>query len=139
RHAGRSVPATNGPGPPMSSAAASVTLPASRGAALRWPAAVTLVVVVLAVVPPVAGGYLISRLTGYLIFGLLALSVALITGYGRLFNVGVGAIFGVSAYTIAVLTQQGIVNPVLLLLSALAAGVLVSLLFGFYALVATGV
>ena len=50
----------------------------------------------MAIVPPLIGGYLVQALTSYLISGLLALAVGLITGYGRLFNLGVGATFGVS-------------------------------------------
>jgi branched-chain amino acid transport system permease protein len=95
--------------------------------------------VLLAVAPPVIGGYLVRALTSYLIFGLLALSVGLITGYGRLFNLGVGANFGVSAYTVAVLTHQGIANPYVLLIAALLTGLLVALLFAFYALAASGI
>jgi branched-chain amino acid transport system permease protein len=97
------------------------------------------VVVVLAVVPPLIGGYVVRGLTSYMIFGLLALAVGLITGYGRLFNLGVGANFGVSAYTVAILTHFGVTNGFVLLLAALAAGVVVSLLFSFYALVASGI
>ena len=93
----------------------------------------------MAVVPPLIGGYLVRALTSYLIFGLLALSVGLITGYGRLFNLGVGANFGVSAYTVAILTHFGVTNPFVLLGAALFAGFLVSLLFAFYALVASGI
>src|SRR5216683_7787249 len=88
--------------------------------------------VVLAVVPPIIGGYILRALTSYMIFGLLALAVGLITGYGRLFNLGVGANFGVSAYTVAILTHFQITNPFLLVAAALATGVLVSLLFSFY-------
>jgi len=51
----------------------------------------------------------------------------------------VGACFGVSAYTVAILTHSSVFNPFLLLLAALLAGFLVSLLFSFYALVASGV
>jgi branched-chain amino acid transport system permease protein len=97
------------------------------------------VVVVLAVVPPMIGGYIVRALTSYMIFGLLALAVGLITGYGRLFNLGVGANFGVSAYTVAVLSHFQITNPVELLLASLLAGLIVSLLFSFYALVASGI
>jgi branched-chain amino acid transport system permease protein len=96
-------------------------------------------VVFMAAVPPLVGGYLVQALTSYLIFGLLALAVGLITGYGRLFNLGVGANFGVSAYTVAILTHQGQTNPFVLLGAALLAGVLVSLLFAFYAVIAAGI
>src|SRR5207248_11380564 len=85
------------------------------------------IVIALAVVPPLIGGYIVRGLTSYLIFGLLALAVGLITGYGRLFNLGVGANFGVSAYTVAILTHQGLFNPFVLVGAALLAGFLVSL------------
>jgi branched-chain amino acid transport system permease protein len=74
-----------------------------------------------------------------MIFGLLALAVGLITGYGRLFNLGVGANFGVSAYTVAILTHFGMTNPFVLVIAALFTGLVVSLLFSFYALVASGI
>ncbi len=96
-------------------------------------------VAILAVVPPLIGGYIVRGLTSYMIFGLLALSVGLITGYGRLFNLGAGANFGVSAYTVAILTHFGIFNPFLLFAGAMFAGFVVSLLFSFYALVASGI
>jgi branched-chain amino acid transport system permease protein len=105
------------------------------------PSLVFAVVLVLALVavPPLVGGYQVQALTSYLIAGLLALAVAIITGYGRLFNLGVGTTFGVSAYTVAILTHLGVTQPLLLLAAALLAGVLVSLLFAFYALIASGV
>lgn len=106
---------------------------------LPWSLIVGLVlVVVLAIVPPLIGGYIVRALTSYMIFGLLALAVGLITGYGRLFNLGVGANFGVSAYSVAILTQFHVTNPFALVAAALLAGFVVSLLFSFYALVASG-
>jgi branched-chain amino acid transport system permease protein len=96
-------------------------------------------VVLMVVVPPLVGGYLVQALTSYLISGLLALAVGLITGYGRLFNLGVGANFGVSAYTVAILTHFGVFNPFVLVAAALLVGVLVSLLFAFYALTSSGI
>lgn len=98
-----------------------------------------ILIVVLGVIPPLIGGYIVRGLTSYMIFGLLALSVGLITGYGRLFNLGVGANFGVSAYSVAILTHFGVTNPFALLGMALVAGFVVSLLFAFYALVASGI
>ena len=97
------------------------------------------IIIVLAVIPPLIGGYVVRALTSYMIFGLLALSVGLITGYGRLFNLGVGANFGVAAYTVAVLTHFQVTNPFLLVGASVVAGFLVSLLFAFYALVASGI
>src|SRR5439155_11533302 len=75
----------------------------------------------------------------YLIFGLLAFSVALIVGYARLINIGVGATFGVSAYAVGILTHHGVFNPLLIFLAAIAAGLAVSVLFGLYAIFATGI
>jgi branched-chain amino acid transport system permease protein len=95
-------------------------------------------VVILAVVPPLVGGYIVRGLASYMIFGLLALAVGLITGYGRLFNLGVGANFGVSAYTVAVLSHFQITNPFELFVAAVLAGLVVALLFSFYALVSSG-
>ncbi len=99
---------------------------------------VVLVVAALAIVPPLIGGFIVRALASYLIFGLLALSVGVISGYGRLFNLGVGATFGISAYSVAAVSQFGVNNPVVLVLCAIGAGLLVALLFSFYALVATG-
>src|SRR4029078_10498414 len=99
---------------------------------------VLVLVVGMAVGPPAIGGFLPRALAGYLIFGLLALSVGLISGYGRLFNLGVGANFGISAYAVAIMTQHDIFNPWVLLFGALLAGLIVSLLFAFYAVVSSG-
>jgi branched-chain amino acid transport system permease protein len=109
----------------------------ARGSVIVAASAASLVIA-FAVIPPLIGGFLIRALTSYLIFGLLALSVGLITGYGRLFNLGVGANFGISAYAVAILSQYGLTNPFVLVLCALGAGVLVALLFAFYAVVASG-
>ncbi len=98
-----------------------------------------IVVTLLAVIPPVIGGYVVRALTSYMIFGLLALSVGLITGYGRLFNLGVGANFGVAAYTVAVLTHFQMTNPFVLVGASIVTGFVVSLLFAFYALVSSGI
>src|SRR5215471_16242949 len=95
-------------------------------------------VAALAIVPPMIGGFIVRALSSYLIFGLLALSVGLISGYGRLFNLGVGATFGIAAYTVAAASQFDINNPFLLVVLAVGAGMLVALLFSFYGLVATG-
>jgi branched-chain amino acid transport system permease protein len=93
----------------------------------------------MAIETPQVGGYLVQALTSYLISGLLALAVGLITGYGRLFNLGVGATFGVSAYTVAILTHAGITNPFVLLGAAVLAGIVVSMLFSLYALISSGI
>ena len=106
---------------------------------IPWELIVFAVLCVLAVaVPPLYGHYLAQRLDDYLTFGLAALAVGLIAGQARLLNIGVGATFGVSAYAVAVLSHRGVLNPFLLMLAALGAGLLVSALFAVYAVVASG-
>ncbi|HEX6510790.1 MAG TPA: branched-chain amino acid ABC transporter permease [Chloroflexota bacterium] len=102
-------------------------------------AIVGLLVIGAVIIPARVGGFLPHQLTSYLIFGLFALSVSLITGYGRLFNIGIGATFGVGGYAVAMLTAHGVTNPWLILLCSLGAGTAVSLLFSVYAMVATGI
>jgi branched-chain amino acid transport system permease protein len=101
-------------------------------------AGVVVLLLVLFLGPPLYGQFMSQRVSTYLIFALPALAVALIAGHARLLNVGVGATFGVSAYTVAVLTQHSVLNPVLLMLAAIGAGLAVSVLFAVYAVVATG-
>lgn len=91
------------------------------------------------IVPPAVGGFLPHQITTYLIFGLFALSVGLISGYGRLFNIGIGATFGVASYTVAIMSRYELTNPWLLLVCALMLGLVVSLLFGVYALLSSGI
>ena len=66
----------------------------------------------LALVLPLLSENVSQRVAIYLIYGLLGVSVALITGFGRLFNIGVGAMFGLSAYTVAFLTNHDVTYPV---------------------------
>jgi len=102
-------------------------------------AIVGLLMVAAFVVPPLVGGFLPHQISTYLIFGLFALSVGLISGYGRLFNIGIGATFGVAGYAVAMLSHAGINEPFVLLASALITGIVVSLLFGVYAILASGI
>jgi branched-chain amino acid transport system permease protein len=101
-------------------------------------AAVAVLVVALFAVPPIYGQFLPQKLSDYLIFGLPALAVGLIAGHARLLNIGVGATFGVSAYAVAILSQHSVLNPVVLMVASIGAGVLVAGLFAVYAVVATG-
>ena len=114
-----------------------------RGATARLSrttyAVLTIVLLVIALVLPLVTENLSQRIGIYLIYGLLGVSVALITGFGRLFNIGVGAIFGLSAYTVAFLTNHNMTNPVVLLVAAVAAALVMSSLFGVYTNVASGI
>lgn len=102
-------------------------------------AVVAIVLVALALLPLVVGGTMPQRAAVYLIYGLLAMSVSIIIGFARLLNIGIGAIFGLGAYTVAILTQHSISNPFVVFGAAIAVGLIVSLLFGLYANVASGI
>jgi branched-chain amino acid transport system permease protein len=96
-------------------------------------------IVIVAVFPPLYGNFLSQQFATYLIFGLLALSVGLMAGFARLLNLGIGAVFGVAAYSVALMTQRQVHAPAALLLSAILSGLLVSALFSVYAVVASGI
>lgn len=120
------------------------TTPATARGTARWlrrlrEVALIGALVVLALYPPLAGGFVPQQATGYLIYGLLAFSVALIVGYARLFNIGIGATFGASAYAVAILTQRGVHDPLPLLVASIGAGLAMSVVFAIYAVVASGI
>ena len=98
-----------------------------------------LLIVALFAIPPLYGQFLPQRVQNYLIFGLPALAVGLIAGHARLLNIGVGATFGVAAYTVAIVAHHVTFNPFVLMVASLASGVIVSVLFAVYAVVATGI
>jgi branched-chain amino acid transport system permease protein len=99
----------------------------------------TALLLVICVYAGLAGGTTPQRVAVYLIFGLLGVGVAMITGFARLFNIGIGAIFGLSAYTVALMTQQNLANPFIVLLAAILAGLAMSVVFGIYTNVASGI
>jgi branched-subunit amino acid ABC-type transport system permease component len=101
--------------------------------------ALSVALLAFAVVVPLFSENLSQRMAIYLIYGLLGVSVALITGFGRLFNIGVGAVFGLSAYAVAFLTNHNVFNPLVLFGAAVAAALVISVLFGVYANVASGI
>ncbi|MBV8715993.1 MAG: ABC transporter permease [Chloroflexi bacterium] len=115
----------------------------ARGATARLSrrtyAALSAILLLLALVLPLVTENVSQRIGIYLIYGLLGISVALITGFGRLFNIGVGAIFGLSAYTVAFLTNHNTTNPLVLLIAAVAAALVMAALFGVYTNVASGI
>jgi branched-subunit amino acid ABC-type transport system permease component len=119
-----------------------IAVRARAGSASVIRATYTALIVILlasAILAPLFSENLSQRLGVYLIYGLLGVSVALITGFGRLFNIGVGAVFGVSAYTVAFLTNHNVFNPLVLFAAAVLAALVISVLFGVYTNVASGV
>jgi branched-chain amino acid transport system permease protein len=111
----------------------------SPGVARAIYAGLTLVLLAVALIVPLLSENLSQRAAIYLIYGLLGVSVALITGFGRLFNIGVGAIFGLSAYAVAFLTNHNVFNPLVLFVAAVLAALVMAVLFGIYTNVASGV
>jgi branched-chain amino acid transport system permease protein len=70
-----------------------------------------------------AEGYILSLLTRVMIFGLAAMSLDLILGYGAMVSFGHAAFFGIGAYGVGILASHGIEDalvqvPVVLLASA---------------------
>jgi branched-subunit amino acid ABC-type transport system permease component len=102
-------------------------------------AGLTVLLLAVALVVPLLSENISQRAAIYLIYGLLGVSVALITGFGRLFNIGVGAIFGLSAYSVAFLTNHNVFNPLVLFVAAVLAALVMAVLFGIYTNVASGV
>lgn len=94
---------------------------------------------VLVVLPWVVGAYTISTASRILIFGLLAISVNLLTGLTGLPVLGQAAYFGVGAYTAAIVaTTWTAVGPVQLAL-AIVASVLAAAVTGVVAVRARGI
>jgi branched-subunit amino acid ABC-type transport system permease component len=112
---------------------------ASRNVSRAAYGGLTLALLVVLLVVPLLSENLPQRVAIYLIYGLLGISVALITGFGRLFNIGVGAIFGLSAYTVAFLTNHDVYNPIVLFSAATLAALVMAALFGVYTNVASGI
>lgn len=88
---------------------------------------------VLAVLPLFLGAYPISALSRILAFGLLAVSLDLLTGYTGLPSLGHAAYFGVGAYTAALFGIHVTANAPVQLVAALAAGGIAAALTGWVA------
>jgi branched-subunit amino acid ABC-type transport system permease component len=115
------------------------TRPGSPSVARATYGGLTVLLLAVVLVVPLLSENLPQRMAIYLIYGLLGISVALITRFGRLFNIGVGAIFGLSAYTVAFLTNHDVYNPLVLFGAATLAALLMATLFGVYTNVASGI
>lgn len=95
-----------------------------------------LVFAILAVLPLFASEYWTSQLNYYLIYGLFALSLSLVWGYGGILCFGQAIFFGIGAYVMAV-TTKGMLAPIPanfylgLVLAVLAASVFAAFLGSF--------
>lgn len=103
------------------------------------PAVGVLVVLALLALPWVLNAYLISMAARILVFGLLAISVNLLTGTTGLPTLGQAAYFGVGAYTGAIVSTSWSDLGVVQLVAATLAGAVAALLTGPVAVRARGV
>jgi branched-subunit amino acid ABC-type transport system permease component len=103
-----------------------------------WPMAAA-GVGVAALAPLVLGGGSALQQAGMvLVFTLLAAAVAVLLRVGGVLNVGIGVIFGASAYAVALLSRADLA-PGWLLAGALLAACVPALAYGLYASVASGI
>jgi len=86
-----------------------------------------------------AEGYVLSLLTRVMIFGLAAMSLDLILGYGALVSFGHAAFFGIGAYAVGILSSHGIEDALIQVPVALAASALFALVTGAISLRTKGV
>lgn len=86
-----------------------------------------------------AEGYVLSLLTRVMVFGLAAMSLDLILGYGALVSFGHAAFFGIGAYAVGILASHGIEDAVLQVPVALAASALFAAVTGAISLRTKGV
>lgn len=96
-----------------------------------------------ALAPLVAGNYWISQLTYYLIYGLVAISLSLVWGYGGILCFGQAIFFGIGAYVMAIVTK-GMVSPLLInsylgLFCAISAAALFASILGFFLFAGKGI
>jgi branched-chain amino acid transport system permease protein len=106
----------------------------------RWLVVVLSLAVLTALV--VAGQtlsrYYLGLLTQVLIFGIFAMSLDLLVGYTGLQSLGHAAYFGISSYTIAILSKRLTDNLAVDVLAGLGAALVTAAVFGLLALRTTG-
>jgi len=86
-----------------------------------------------------AEGYVLSLVNRVMIFGLAALSLDLILGYGALVSFGHAAFLGIGAYAVGILASHGIEDALMQVPTALAASALFALATGAVSLRTRGV
>jgi branched-chain amino acid transport system permease protein len=99
-----------------------------RSAHVKY-AALAVAVLVAAYLPYMVGPFYISLATQALFFGLFALSINLISGYGGMITLGHAGLMGVAGYALAILSVNEGWGLAAAILGALAATILVSAFF----------
>ncbi|HKY95351.1 MAG TPA: branched-chain amino acid ABC transporter permease [Kiloniellales bacterium] len=109
------------------------TKPRGTGQGGRWSLVAMLIlgVAVTVLVPLYAPYHIVLQITLYLSFGMLALSLAFIWGYGGIFSFGQAAFFGLGGYTyaIAAINMGDSTVPILL---AIAIPTVFALILGYF-------
>lgn len=102
-----------------------------------------LIFAALAAAPPVIGGYWTGQLTGYLVYGLLAISLSLVWGYGGILCFGQAMFFGIGGYIMAVITKgmvlPGLTSSYIGLIAAMAGAALFALALGYFLFAGRGI
>lgn len=96
-----------------------------------------------AIAPVFVGNYWISQLTYFLIYGLLALSLSLVWGYGGILCFGQAIFFGIGGYVMAVITK-GMISPILInsylgLFCAVSAAAIFACILGYFLFAGKGI
>jgi branched-chain amino acid transport system permease protein len=86
-----------------------------------------------------AEGYVLSLLTRVMVFGIAAMSLDLILGYGALVSFGHAAFLGIGAYSVGILASHGIDEALVQVPVALAASAAFALVTGAISLRTKGV
>jgi branched-chain amino acid transport system permease protein len=86
-----------------------------------------------------AEGYVLSLLTRVMIFGIAAMSLDLILGYGAMVSFGHAAFLGIGGYAVGILSSHGIEDALIQIPVALAASALFGLVTGAISLRTKGV
>jgi len=86
-----------------------------------------------------AEGYVLSLLTRVMIFGIAAMALDLILGYGALVSFGHAAFLGIGGYAVGILASHGIEDALIQIPVALAASALFALVTGAISLRTKGV
>jgi len=100
---------------------------------------IVLLLIAAALVPQVLPTFWISIATEVLIYGLLAMSVNFLGGYGGLVSLGHAGLFGISAYTVGYLVTRMGVNHYVAFLAGVLLTLAVGAIFGGVAIRATGI
>jgi branched-chain amino acid transport system permease protein len=111
--------------------AAGRALPSHLGNRLAYFSPAAIILVFLLTLPLFLGTAWVSLFSKIIIFALLAMSLDLVFGYSGLWCFGQAGLFGVAAYTVAILvTKVGITNFWLVALIAVGVAVITAALFG---------